>query len=244
MAVIGYTRRSRKQDNGSYGLDDQRGKLEAWSAYRERPLDRVIAEDDTSGAVPPDERPDLGPVLAELGPGDELVIPKFDRLSRSLADFASLIRRSQREGWSLVCLEPEIDLSTPTGRAFAQMLAVFAEFEREQYIDRMKGGKRAKAASGGYVGGKRLARRFGSELATNADGELEYIDVLAERAVIEKLKRAYSGGAKLDDLAADLSKSPFQTTTGKEDWSRQTVAAVLKREGVQMRPRGRQPVAA
>ena len=57
MATIGYTRRSRKQDNGSYGLDDQRAKLEARSAYRERPLDRVTESGAASRAATRDPRP-------------------------------------------------------------------------------------------------------------------------------------------------------------------------------------------
>lgn len=244
MKIVGYTRRSREKDNGSYSLEDQRAKLEAWSAYRERPLDRVIAEDDTSGALPPDDRPDLGPALAEMEPGDQLVIPKFDRLSRSLADFADLIRRSQREGWALVCLEPEIDLSTPTGRAFAQMLAVFAEFEREQYIERMSGGKRAKAAAGGYIGGERLARRFGSRLVLDGEGGREYIEVAAERKIIDGMAARYRDGATLADIAAALTRAKAATTTGRETWSAQAVAAILRREGVALRPRGRQPAAA
>lgn len=182
-------------------------------------------------------------MLAELEPGDMLVIPKFDRLSRSLADFADLIRRSQREGWALVCLEPEIDLSTSTGRAFAQMLAVFAEFERAQYIERMAGGKRAKAAAGGYIGGDRLARRFGSRLVLTSEGR-EYIDVLAERKVIDRMAARYRDGATLADIAAALTSAKVPTTTGGHRWSRQAVAGILKREGVELRPRGRRPVAA
>lgn len=244
MRVIGYTRRSRERDNGSYSLDDQRAKIEAWAAYREHELTEVVAEDDVSGALPPDQRPLLGPVLAALQPGDVLVVAKFDRLSRSLADFAALIARAQREGWALACLDPEIDLSTPTGRAFAQMLGVFAEFEREQYIERMRGGKRAKASAGGYIGGGRLARRFGSELVTDADGSRHYADVPAEREVIRRMVERYRAGATLQMIATALTASPFKTTAGRDRWSVQAVAAILKREGVELRPRGRQPVAA
>jgi DNA invertase Pin-like site-specific DNA recombinase len=171
-----------------------------------------------------------------------LAVAKFDRLSRSLADFSALIARSQREGWVLTCLDPEIDLSTSTGRAFAGMLAVFAEFERSTYIDRMRGGKRAKAAAGGYIGGARLARRFGSELQTADDGTRHYVPVEAERRMIPSMADDYAAGRSLSSIAARLTAEDVPTTGGAS-WSRQSVANILKREGVSIRPRGRVPVA-
>jgi DNA invertase Pin-like site-specific DNA recombinase len=175
-------------------------------------------------------------------PGDLLAVPKFDRLSRSLADFAALIARAQREGWVLACLDPEIDLSTATGVAFAQMLGVFAEFKRRQYIDRMRGGKRAKRDAGGYIGGSRLARRFGYELAQLADGKLEYQPMPPEQAIIGDMRERYEAGETLEKIAASLS-GRVETTTGGERWSRQAVAAILRREGVDIRSRGRKAAA-
>jgi DNA invertase Pin-like site-specific DNA recombinase len=239
VKVIGYTRRSRERDNGCFSLEDQAAKIEAWAAYRDHELTEVIREDDTSGAMAPDDRPQLGPALASLRPGDQIVVAKFDRLSRSLADFAALIQRAHREGWALTCLDPELDLSTSTGVAFAQILGVFAELERRQYIDRMAGGKRAKAAAGGYVGGRRLARRFGSELVCGEDGGCEYVEVPAEQDVIAEIRDRYSAGETLAAIAAWLTDSSHLTTTGRERWSPQAVAAILKREGVELRPRGR-----
>jgi DNA invertase Pin-like site-specific DNA recombinase len=184
----------------------------------------------------------LGITLATIEPGDVLVVAKFDRLSRSLADFAALIERSTKQGWRLVCLDPELDLTTSTGRAFAGMLGVFAEFERAQYRERMQGGRRAKARAGGYVGGKLLARRFGYELVELPDGKREYVPVPDEQAIIRTIVADYGGGQTLVEIAARLTDSDAQTTTGSGAWSGQAVAAILRRERVALRPRGRQPV--
>lgn len=118
------------------------------------------------------------------------------------------------------------------------MLAVFAEFERSTYIDRMQGAKRAKAAAGGYVGGPRLARRYGYRLESG-----EYLPVPAEQVIIGQMRERYTGGDTLAAVAAWLSGSDAQTSTGRDTWSAQAVAAILRREGVALRPRGRQPVA-
>ena len=118
------------------------------------------------------------------------------------------------------------------------MLAVFAEFERSTYIERMQGAKRAKAAAGGYVGGKPLARRFGSRLVPTSDGH-EYIDVPNERAIIDKMVAKYRDGDTLEAIATWLTDEKQPTTTGARRWSRQAVALILRREGVELRPRGR-----
>jgi putative DNA-invertase from lambdoid prophage Rac len=84
--TIGYTRRSRERENGAFSLDDQEARIRAWAEYRGHRLGQVIREDDVSGALPPAERPELGPVMDSLGPGDVLVVAKLDRLSRSVFD--------------------------------------------------------------------------------------------------------------------------------------------------------------
>ncbi len=59
-----------------------------------------------------------------------LVVAKFDRVSSSLLDFAELLQKSQREGWSIVALDLGLDLSTPTGRLAAGVMPSVAEWDR------------------------------------------------------------------------------------------------------------------
>lgn len=226
--IVGYTRRSVEKDNGAFSLDDQENRIRAWAAYRERDLEDVLREDDVSGATPPDERPLLGPTLATLRKGDVLVVAKFDRLSRSLFDFASLIQRSRREGWSLVCLDPELDLTTASGRAMAGMLAVFAEFERSQLVERLAGAKRAKARAGGYVGGPRFHKRYGFTLVLGEDGKKTYEPVAEEQEVIVQMRELRSQGMTLHEVCAALEANGIEGPTGN-GWNAPTVHRILRR---------------
>jgi DNA invertase Pin-like site-specific DNA recombinase len=229
VRVIGYARRSRERENGAFSLDDQEHRIRAWAQYKGHDLEDVLREDDTSGAlVAPDDRPKLGPVLAGLGRGDVLVVAKFDRLSRSLFDFADLLERCRREGWSLVCLDPELDLTTASGRAMAGMLAVFAQYEKEQLIERLQGAKRAKGRAGGYVGGGRLHRRYGYALVEQQDGKLEYEEVEGEQEVIAAIRRMRASDdmtlrAICDRLEADGVDGP----TGR-GWNPVTVRRLAR----------------
>jgi DNA invertase Pin-like site-specific DNA recombinase len=116
------------------------------------------AEDlDVSGAVDPFKRKGLGPWLtdpAKMSQWDALIVARIDRLTRSLFDFLKLWDWMQKQGKSLICIEPSLDMTTSTGRAFAQVLMTFAEYERETIAARVKDAYDKLRASGQYTGGQ------------------------------------------------------------------------------------------
>jgi DNA invertase Pin-like site-specific DNA recombinase len=57
-----------------------------------------------------------------------LVVAKLDRLSRSLLDFASIMERAEKKGWSLAALDVGVDTMTPAGEMIANVMATFAQF--------------------------------------------------------------------------------------------------------------------
>jgi DNA invertase Pin-like site-specific DNA recombinase len=127
VRVIGYTRVS--TDGQDLGLAAQR------DAILERyPQAELVEEHGSGGKV----NPQLREALAGLRRGDTLVALRLDRVTRSLLDFANLVTRARTRGWSIVIIEQGFDLGTPEGKAFAGMLAVFAEFERDLISARIK----------------------------------------------------------------------------------------------------------
>ena len=62
---------------------------------------------------------------------DVVVVWRLDRWGRSLSDLVLTLRELAELGVAFVSLTEAFDLTTPTGRAMAGMVAVFAEFERE-----------------------------------------------------------------------------------------------------------------
>jgi putative DNA-invertase from lambdoid prophage Rac len=71
---------------------------------------------------------------------DVVIVWRLDRWGRSLADLVATLKELSDLGIGFVSLNEAIDLTTPSGRALAGMLAVFAEFERDILRERVKAG--------------------------------------------------------------------------------------------------------
>jgi putative DNA-invertase from lambdoid prophage Rac len=71
---------------------------------------------------------------------DVVVVWRLDRWGRSLPDLVVTLRELIDLGVAFVSLTEALDLTTPTGRAMAGMVAVFAEFEREILRERVRAG--------------------------------------------------------------------------------------------------------
>ncbi|MCW5961548.1 MAG: recombinase family protein [Pyrinomonadaceae bacterium] len=84
---------------------------------------------------------------------DCILVWRLDRFGRSLADLITTLDELNSLGVSFVSLNESLDLTTPSGKALAGMLAVFAEFEREILRERVKAGI-AEARSKGRPHGR------------------------------------------------------------------------------------------
>jgi DNA invertase Pin-like site-specific DNA recombinase len=71
---------------------------------------------------------------------DVVLVWRLDRWGRSLADLVLTLKELSELGVGFVSLTEALDLTTPTGRAMAGLLSVFAEFEREILRERIRAG--------------------------------------------------------------------------------------------------------
>lgn len=99
-------------------------------------------------------RTELDTLLDFIREGDELVVTRIDRLARSVGDLQDIVRALKAKGATLRATEQPINTSSAAGKAFLDMLGVFAEFETNLRRERqMEGIAKAKAA-GVYKGRK------------------------------------------------------------------------------------------
>ena len=71
---------------------------------------------------------------------DVVLVWRLDRWGRSVTDLLATLQELEHLGVGFVSLTEALDLTTPTGRAMAGLLAVFAEFEKEILRERVRAG--------------------------------------------------------------------------------------------------------
>jgi DNA invertase Pin-like site-specific DNA recombinase len=142
MSVYGYARVSTLDQD----LAIQRAALKAAGC-------RVIRAEKASGSRR-DGRTELQVLLDFVQPGDTLVITRIDRLARSLRDLQNIVHELKSKGVSLRATEQPVDTGTAAGKAFLDMLGVFAEFETNLRRERQLEGIKAAKARGVYQGRK------------------------------------------------------------------------------------------
>jgi len=83
---------------------------------------------------------------------DVVLVWRLDRWGRSLVDLVVTLKELAALGVGFVSLTEALDLTTPTGRAMAGLLSVFAEFEHEILRERIRAGIAEARLKGKHLG--------------------------------------------------------------------------------------------
>jgi len=97
-------------------------------------------------------RAELETLMQFLRKGDTLVVTRIDRLARSMRDLQNLVHELREKGAHLKATEQPIDTGSAAGKAFLDMLGVFAEFETNLRRERQMEGIQAAKKKGVYKG--------------------------------------------------------------------------------------------
>lgn len=201
--AIGYVRVSTQdQATGGHSLASQ---IEACTAAAvKRGMSVVIIQDVISGSTL--KRPGLDEARAMLASGDAnvLIVQSQDRLMRGLRHLLNLIHEGKTKGWSLVCLDNDIDTTTPAGEAMFNMQAVFAQQTLGYISERTKLGLDA-ARKAGRIGGR----------------------VRMEASTVDAIKSLSTRGMSANAIAAKMTSDGIPTTQGGK-WYAQTICRVLQ----------------
>ena len=98
-------------------------------------------------------RPELDALLGFIREGDTLVVWKLDRLGRSMSHLLQVVESLELKGVGFICLEQNINTTTPTGKLIFHIFGALAEFEKGLIQERTKAGLEA-ARSRGRMGGR------------------------------------------------------------------------------------------
>jgi DNA invertase Pin-like site-specific DNA recombinase len=137
-------------------------------------------------------RAELETMMTFLQPGDTLVVTRVDRLARSVKDLQDIVHELRAKRVTLKATEQPIDTGTAAGKAFLDMLGVFAEFETNIRKERQLEGIAKAKAEGVYTGRKSVIDAAAvRSMAAEGVGATEIADKLGiARASVYRLLKA------------------------------------------------------
>lgn len=151
---------------------------------------------------------------------DYLVVYRLDRLSRSVADFASLLSDLMDRGIHLICVKEGFDTSTSFGKIFSYLAAIFAEMERDSIAERVRDNMMLLARTGRWLGGP-PPTGFSSEKVADViiDGKTKTSSKLKiESLEIKTVRLIYSRYAETQSIAGvykHLLRNGIKSRDGK-----------------------------
>jgi DNA invertase Pin-like site-specific DNA recombinase len=207
--VVGYTRVStEEQSRNGTSLAGQREAIAA--ECRKRGWKLVDVREDAGFSGKSLRRPGIRAALeaVESERADALVVSRLDRLTRSLRDFTALLERARGQGWALTVLDADVDTSTAAGEAMANVIGVFAQFERRRIGERTAEGIAKRRAAG---------QRWGRERAVPPK-------------IAARIRRLRSRGWSYPKIADKLNSERVATARGGRRWYPSTVRAVAQQQ--------------
>lgn len=118
------------------------------------------------------ERSEFDAALADLRPGDTLVVCKLDRLARSILNLWEIVEKLETLGCGLRILNlggGVVDTKSATGKLMLTIFAGFAQFEREIMLERQREGIAKARKDGKYRGSKPRAVLKGRQVKEMLD---------------------------------------------------------------------------
>jgi site-specific DNA recombinase len=224
MKAFGYIRVSTDgQAKEGVSLEAQESKIRAWCDANGYVLAGTFVEAMSGGRA--DNRAQLQAALAEVCRAKGvLVVYSLSRLARSTTDAIAISQRLEKCGADLASLTERIDTTTAAGKMVFRMLAVLAEFERDQIKERT-------SAAMGHLRrkGVRISHKvpFGYDLAN--DGKT-LVANSAEQAAIALMVQLRAAGRSLRETAAELEMRGIRTKAGGA-WDHSAVRKILARSG-------------
>lgn len=220
MKAIGYIRVStEEQAREGVSLAAQEAKLRAYADLYDLELVAVVVDAGVSAKTL--NRPGLQEALAKLdaGEAEALVIAKLDRLTRSVADWGTLIDGYFAKRCALLSVADQIDTRTAAGRLVLNVLVSVAQWEREAIGERTSAALAHKKAIGEHVG----APAYGYAV----EG-VELVRVEAELEVVTLAKELRAAGATLQAVADELNRRGIPTKRGGK-WAPVQVKRITER---------------
>lgn len=208
--VIAYIRVSTDAQAGDdkFGLDAQRTQIKAYCEEHSMEIIKWVADEGESGAK---ERPGFDEIIyGEVSnpPCEAVVVAKNDRVARDINIYFYYKMMLKKKEIELISIAEDFGQFGVFSSILEAFTMCVAEMERENITKRTSGGRRIKAAQGGYAGGRAPMgyQVKGGQLVKNP----------SESETVKMAFRFKAEGLTLKETAAALNELGLRQRNGKE----------------------------
>ncbi|OJH18715.1 resolvase [Bacillus obstructivus] len=134
------------------------------------------------------DRPKLAELLNYARKGDQIVVYKLDRLSRSTKHLIELSEELEKRGIELISIQDKIDTTNGIGKAMFKILAVLSEMERDIISERTKAGLESARKRGNKGGRPKMDKEQLDHAITLYETGKYTIKQITEKTKVSKAK--------------------------------------------------------
>lgn len=211
--VVAYLRVSTEGQLGDdkFGLASQRKMIEDYCAAHDLHVQKWFTDEGISGAK--DDRPALNQIVygdVTNPPFEAVVVAKSDRIARDIYIYFAYRNELRKKNIDLISVTEDFGMFGAYAPILEAMLAAMAQVERQNITARTSGGRKIKAAAGGYSGGKAPMGYRVSNGALEIDED--------EAKVVRLIFSLRDSGMTMLGIVDELNKAGYVTRSGKPFW--------------------------
>ena len=176
-------------------------ECKAYAAAREWDVILIASDTNVSGATRLEDREGMSQVLDMLPQADYLLAAKLDRYARSVLEFSRLLKAAEDCGTTVITTDGT--LAPDTSKLIVNVLASFAEYERDMIKARITASKKHFRQNGNWLGG---AAPYGFRTVGPRNAKKLAIDEDSAAIVRWAADQLINHGASLTGLARQLNE--------------------------------------
>lgn len=152
---------------------------------------------------------------ADEGVFEEVIVWKFNRMSRKTKDLLEIVDRLDRRNIYFRSFSENFDTATPMGRFALQMMGAVGELERNTIVENVKLGLKQRARQGFHNGGSCLGYQTVELPGGDRKHRKTSLEIVPEEAVVvRRIYSYYVTGRGFRSIANQLNKDGARTKKG------------------------------
>jgi site-specific DNA recombinase len=213
-----------EQAQEGFSIRGQTEKLKAYALIKDWDIYDIYGDEGISGKNVVD-RPAINRLIEDIKIGNvnNVLVFKVDRLTRSTKNLIELVELFEKYKCAFNSLTESIDTDTPSGRMFLKIIGIFAEFERENLVSRLKLGFERKVKEGYTLANHVLSYGYiknkGQKVQTIHEDEAKIVKEVYELYINKNLSMC--------EIARRLNNRKVRGKRGSTSWDSSIIKLIL-----------------